>query len=353
MRKNEGFVLVLALVIATVVLLYILILTGKIFVQRRQVDYSYYREKALALAESGVDAGLAALNQISLSSPFTVSGSIEEMGTFTVEVVSSTTEATITSTGIAEHGSNQIRRTVRVQAIDLASFIFDAPVIGLNGVTVGGGGRIYGDVVVGPGAPAPDPEKVEGEIRELDIPMELPRVPPPSTFDFVDDTLTESDSPIDTGGTYKFDNMQIPSNKVLEITATDEAVVIYIDGNANINGTVWIASGCSVTLYVSGNTSIAGQGIVNESEDPSKFVLYGYSKCSFTSENINFYGVVYAPEININVTGGVIQGCLVGDTVSVGGGGEVYYDSRVKDIGIPGVPKFIFAPGSWEEIKGF
>jgi len=353
MKKNEGYIFVLALVIATVVLLYILILTGKIFVQRRQVDYSYYRERALALAESGVDAGIAALNQINPASSFTVSGIIEGMGTFTADVVSSTTQATITSTGIVERGSNEIRRRVRVQAIDLTSLIFDAAVTGVNGVTVGGNGYITGDVVVGPGAPAPDPDKVDGQIRELNIPMELPRVPPPSSFDFENDKLTQSASPIDTGGTYRFNSMQISPNKVLEITATNEPVVIYIEGNVNINGEVRIASGSSVTLYVSGNTSIAGQGIVNESGDPSNFVLYGYSKCYFTSENIYFYGAVYAPEININVTGGQIWGCLVGNEVSVGGGGEVYYDPRVKNIDIPYVPKFVFAPGSWEEIKGF
>ena len=352
--NNKGYILFIGLWIATVLFIFLTILTTKVFIQRRQVDYSYHREKAFALAESGVDAGLATLNQISPSSPFTLSGSIEGMGTFTVEVVNSTTEATITSTGIVNRGSTQIRRTVRVQAIDLAALIFDAAVIGVTGVKVSGTGYIDGDVVVGSGGETPDPDKVSGEIRELDIPMELPKVPPPSgPFDFEDDKLTEDDSPISSGGTYRFGSMQISSNKVLEITATDAPVIIYIDGNVNINGEVRIASGSTVTLYVSGNTSIAGQGIVNESGDPSKFVLYGYSKCDFTSENINFYGAVYAPEISIKVTGGLIQGCLVGNTVSVGGGGEVRYDPRVKNIHIPDVPKFVFAPGSWEEIKNF
>ena len=75
MKENKGYIMVLALIVASACLLYTLILTVRIFVQRRQVDYSYSREKALALAESGVDAGLATLNQIGPSSPFTLSGS--------------------------------------------------------------------------------------------------------------------------------------------------------------------------------------------------------------------------------------------------------------------------------------
>lgn len=355
MEKERGYVLVLALLIATCILLYIIIQTGTIFIQRRQVDYSFYREKAFALAESGVDAGIAALDQLSLPESFSVSGTIEGMGTFTAQVTSSASQATVTAMGVVSHGSNTITKTIRVRLINLSSLIFDAAAIGLNGVNVSGtGGYIDGDVVVGPGAPAPDEEKVSGDIRELDIPMELPRIPPPSSFSSWgdDDKLTDDDSPINTGGTYRFESMQINSKKTLEITAVGEEVVIYIDGDATINGELKIASGCSVALYVSGKTSIAGQGIVNESQDPSQFVLYGYSKCDFTSENIEFYGAVYAPEISIKVTGGIIQGALVGNTVSVGGGGLVRYDSRVRNITLAGVPKFVFAPGSWEEIKG-
>ena len=136
------------------------------------------------------------------------------------------------------------------------------------------------------------------------------------------------------------------------IAATDSIVTIYSEGNVTINTELRIASGASLRLHAGGNVNIAGNGVINESGDPTNFVLFADGKCDITGSS-DFYGIVYAPEIDIKITGGgAVYGCVIGDTVTVGGGGEIYYDPRAGGLEIPGLDCFLPIVGSWKEIRG-
>jgi len=351
MNKNEGSVLVLSLIITMVLSILLMTLTTRILVQRRQIDYSYHQEKTFALAESGIEVALACLSEKNLSEPYpTISGAIPGMGTFLVEITGSTTAIIITSTGSVHHISTNTKRKIALQAVNLGEFIFDAAIVGIDEVTISGGGHVWGDVMVGFGGTPPATADVTGNIKVTDSEIELPEVTPPSSpFDHDHAGTTLGPGIISESGTYRYGDIKVDG--LLEITATDAPVIIYVEGNVNLNGEIRISSGCSVSLHVEGNINLAGQGIANKGGDPTNFILYGAGKCDFTGSEI-FYGVVYAPEINIEVSGGgAVYGSLVGNTVKVTGGGEVHYDPRVGGLSIPSLENFLFIHGSWKEIS--
>jgi len=361
-KGQEGSVLIISLAISAVILILLGIFLGTIVAEKRRQQRSFRSNQAFNLAEAGIEYGIWALNNEDITTwdkdeagdpvtSFTVNTSGEKIGCSTVAITSSTIAATITSTGSVSYDSANIDREVTINAENVGAFIFDSAIVGVNGVTISGGGHVWGDVVVGPGVTPPATADVTGDIEVADSEIELPAVSPPSSFDYYnyDDTYNISSGEtrtISSGGIYKYDSMKV--NGTLEINATGASVIIYVEGNVNINGEIRIASGCSVSLYVGGNTSIAGNGVVNESRDPSKFVLYGSGKCDLTGSS-DFYGVVYAPEVNIKVTGGAkVYGCLIGNTVKVSGGGEVHYDERVADLANASLFKnFKFKPHSW------
>ena len=117
--NNQGYVLVMGLLIASALLILLSTITGTIIIQRRLVDRSYYRERALALAESGIDVTVAYLNEKNLSKPELLTGNIAGMGEFEVRVVSSDNTVTLTSTGYSkqkDEGKSKAQRTILVIA---------------------------------------------------------------------------------------------------------------------------------------------------------------------------------------------------------------------------------------------
>ena len=340
MNNQEGSVLIISLAISAVILILLGIFLGSIVAEKRRQMRSFCSNQAFNLAEAGIEYGIWALNNEDITtwdkdetgnsvSSFTVNTSGEKIGCSTVAITSTTASATITSTGSVSYDSANIDRKVTINAENLGAFIFDSAITATSEVTVTGNAI------------------VEGAITTVSV--ELPEVVIPS-FDSTD-TLDETESPITSGGTYEYGNMNLTTGETLQIAATGASVVIYIKGDATINGEIQIASGCSVSLYVGGKTSIAGQAKINENGDPSKFVLYGAGPCQFTANNVVFYGVVYAPEVEVKVTGGLICGCLIGGTVDVAGNCTIRYNSRVADLAdSPLFKNFKFKPHSWQEI---
>lgn len=134
-RKNSGYIMVLALVVATIIMIYLLMVTGRIFVQRRQVDHSYHRERALALAESGIDTSVACLNEKNLSKPYpAISGTIPGMGNFLVRITSSGSTINLNSTGYSKsNGEILAQRSVEVSC---KKPVFDYAVATRGGINV-------------------------------------------------------------------------------------------------------------------------------------------------------------------------------------------------------------------------
>ena len=116
-------------------------------------------------------------------------------------------------------------------------------------------------------------------------------------------------------------------------------------------GSIVIDSDDYLTLYITQEMRSMGGGIVNDSKVPSHLRIYGGADC--TAIDIggtpDFYGVVYAPNANIDCNGtGDIYGSVVGDFVRVLGTPIIYYDVALQDD--PSLP-VLTVLRNWEEIS--
>lgn len=132
----------------------------------------------------------------------------------------------------------------------------------------------------------------------------------------------------------------------------------YCDG-ISLSGQSQVSTTGRVTLYVKGNMSIGGKGIINNGDSAggaalaSNLQILGTPACTSVSISGNgaLTAAVYAPEANIVLNGGgssgSVFGSLSGRTVSFNGNGTVlHYDEALQSV--PGVVTG-FRPKSWEE----
>jgi len=381
MMKSEGYILVIALWIAIVLFIFLTTLTTRIFIQRRQIDLSYHQERALALAESGVDVALACLNEKNLQGSSTViSGSIEEMGNFSVQISSPLSDTiTVLSTGYSKKedkvmAEREVKVTVQSQELNLfnysvfaygGSIILDDSFIDSYDSTSGSyedqainkdevSGYTYARSNASVGTTSTDPDAVLldansvifGDIS-LGLEAEFPQPVPPINFDYdysgtAEGFLSISGSEVyqlNEPGTYRYDVISISGNGVLEINAS---VTIYVAGDVRVNdlditgnGEIRIAPGCTVDFYVGGNLKVAGNGIVNLSSDPSALAIYGTEETTDIQlqGNAAFCGLVYAPQANVTIKGStpVLYGAVVANSIDIGPHGRIHYDEAIKD----------------------
>ena len=130
------------------------------------------------------------------------------------------------------------------------------------------------------------------------------------------------------GGLYNFCSVSLSGNATITVAANVQAEV-FIDSPDDPG------SGCPSG---SGSLSMSGNGTwVNLAQNPLSLQLYVYglnngsSSLSY-SGNANIYGVVYAPQSQVAVTGnGKVIGGLAGKTVTITGNG-FNWDTRVKSL---------------------
>ena len=99
------------------------------------------------------------------------------------------------------------------------------------------------------------------------------------------------------------------------------------------NGGQWLIDNSAgpVTLYLTGQASIAGT-IITQNPDPEEFALYviGNDDVRLMSK-ASFYGVIYAPNSSIDVTGlGELYGSFIGHTTKLGSSSRVHYDTLLR-----------------------
>jgi len=330
--NNEGYIMILALMVAIVLFIFLQILTARFSVQRRQVDYSHYRTKALALAESGKDIGLAVLNQEDPSLPCTVSTvspGIQGMGTFIVEITGSSTAVTITSTGYSMQG-NTIRasRTVLVTA-KCESSVFDYGIASQGNLkledpdtTVDGDIYCDGDIdnqgasVSGVGVATGSISGetfFEGGVQEGAEQITFPEI----DMDYYKDNSDEFHS-----GDYSFGNRTLNGE------------IIYVEGDVTIDDVTLEGPG---VIVAEGSIKVSGNAQCGISEDAPVGLLSNSTNSTESDPAIKLekaadvYGIIYAPrgyikiETSSNIYGTIAGGAGIGIKVETGGG--IYYTS--------------------------
>jgi hypothetical protein len=118
---------------------------------------------------------------------------------------------------------------------------------------------------------------------------------------------------------------------------------LYIGGNLNINsgGSIYIAPGAKLNLYMDGPTaSMSAGGIVNVSGYPASFSYYGTTNNTLISYSggSDFIGTIDAPEADVVISGGAsIYGAVICNTyTSKSSGAGLHYD---ESLGGPGILK--------------
>ena len=143
-------------------------------------------------------------------------------------------------------------------------------------------------------------------------------------------------------GDYKASGVDLKSSDNLTI---DGNVRLYVAGNINMIGTskITINSGGTLTVYVSGNTKIAGNGVVNNSASDLNLQLYALKPTGNQAQtfdlNGNGYwsGLVYAPYASVTLNGGGangdMSGAIVGKSITLNGQVQFHYDENLRKHG--------------------
>jgi hypothetical protein len=225
-----------------------------------------------------------------------------------------------------------------------------------------GNATIYGKISTGPGGSvAIGPQGAVGDIAFVDTPSNNGRIEQgyftdDMNVDFAPVTLTGSyiwtPPPGSIGGTnyayilgsdnYRLMSLSLNSSSMI---VTGRASLFVGPGDISIGGnaSIIIAPGATLTLYMNGaNTSLGGNGIVNQNASALAFTYYGMP--NNTSVNIGgngtFVGTLYAPNADLTLNGGGaanedFSGAAIAKSVTIKGQFKFHYDEALQFIGPP------------------
>ncbi|MCZ6778576.1 MAG: hypothetical protein O7F16_06365, partial [Acidobacteria bacterium] len=88
-----------------------------------------------------------------------------------------------------------------------------------------------------------------------------------------------------------------------------------------------------VTIYITDTLKVTGGGGVNTGVDPTDLsILVTSNKNIVYSGSNDFYGSIYAPDSNVEVTGGgQFYGAAVGKEIKFSGGSSAHFDLALQD----------------------
>ncbi|MCB1123779.1 MAG: hypothetical protein KJT03_19650, partial [Verrucomicrobiae bacterium] len=149
-----------------------------------------------------------------------------------------------------------------------------------------GNGDIFGYVATGGGAPSFGPN---GSLKGKDTPNGVSIDTSRIAYDFYSDfpdvpqPSTSSSTAIPASGTIGNPSATYPtefyttsfSNKNNDTLVVDGPVRFIVDGGWTSKGEIQVTSNGSVELYITGDLDIGGNGIVNSDGIPADFVIYG------------------------------------------------------------------------------
>lgn len=157
-----------------------------------------------------------------------------------------------------------------------------------------------------------------------------------------------------SGDRYEVSNLRLSGSQRLIVTGKE--VALYIREGFSMTGLseVIIAPGASVKIYVGGDVALAGNGILNYSQNAASFEIFGLPTCKniAISGNAAFTGVIYAPQADVTMNGGGnniydVVGAIVANTAKMNGHFNFHYDEALGRAKI--LSKYSVA--SWRELN--
>lgn len=256
--------------------------------------------------------------------------------------------------------------------------------VGCLAVTMGsidiGNANIFGYVATGGGAPDVGPN---GEIRGFDTPgtvkvdtdriafdfwaeFKLIEAPPttPSTLTSLPPPSSQvveiGDPTGNTVQTYRISNLRLQNNPYHTLRIVGP-VVLIVDGDVSMSGnnaTIDVSHTGNLEMYVNGDFSCGGNGVVNRSNVAANCLIFGTNPTpngqTFTLHgNGGLTGAVYAPNARATLNGGgnrgQMTGSLVANEITINGGGSTYgfhYDEDLAELRADGSFRMDF----WREL---
>lgn len=239
-----------------------------------------------------------------------------------------------------------------------------------------GNAHIYGDVATNSGtvSGAANITGVERtDFYQEAIPKDAPSWPLGSytTFSTISNTTSlpasaSSSSP----ARYRLDGISLSGNasKILTIAGdhptppalpAQRYVEIYVTGNISVSGNtqIKVEPGVSAVIYFKGDVDVAGNGIINDNNQPGDLLMYGIQPAPGDTRNYEvklggngrISAAVYAPNHAVTINGGGtdghVFGSAVGKTVKMTGVTNLHYDEALGSGGFPSSYKIV----SWFE----
>jgi hypothetical protein len=159
--------------------------------------------------------------------------------------------------------------------------------------------------------------------------------------------LTGTDSLTLSPGQYVVNSISTSPGSVINInmpsSGTPAPVQIYVQGDSP-NASALLIQG---NVKMTGSTSASNLQIFYNGSEAIQVNPLG-------STNFNFMGQIYAPNssVSINTTGGVVNGSIVANNLSLSGTGNYYYDPRTVSSTGAGLPKGAAAGPGYTIIPG-
>jgi hypothetical protein len=408
-HKEQGFVLVIGVVVMAVLLLLAIPFLYQISFENKLTTKSYKSSAAMSLAEAGVDRAIWELNYGDISgwtgddtlrtmaiSSFQAAGG-NVIGDVGIRVVDPTADHPIVeSKGTVLYvGDKEVAWTVRSELGGFPPFKFAA--FGDDGIMIdrdvmidsydsrngdyddpgnvgsegdigtnsGDFSAIYmdnladlaGDAVSGYES---DPEsviitapaaKIDGEKRALPVPIEFPQITPPEGLTPMGDYSMSGTDSIFLSGEYGSFTME--ANSVVTI---EDDVIFYIAGNFYMdqNSRLDIADGASLQIIMGGGSFEMDQTSTmnNLSQDPTKFVLFGtelFTGNIYIDQSSEFYGAIYAPNalVELDQADG-FYGSIIANNVLFDQDTVLHYDKALEDLEILPSMGSLYLVKSWQ-----
>lgn len=193
-----------------------------------------------------------------------------------------------------------------------------------QGIDLSGSVDVYGDAMYGAGFDlvTDGHPQVWGVVAEQCCETQ----PPPADFaeaEFVNDNafigLTDRGRDPFSGTQWDF-----------VVTGNDNLTLnggTYYMTSALVDGRATVTITAPTTFYIVGPAEFTGDGVVNVSQKPGDLVIYSSGPTMTVSGTAGFYGVVVAPQADIQLLGtGEYFGLLLGRTLDVQGNSTIHVD---------------------------
>jgi hypothetical protein len=151
----------------------------------------------------------------------------------------------------------------------------------------------------------------------------------------------------------------------LNLTSTTKIIIdgpvrLVVSGSfyIGLNGgspSIGVSSNGTLEVFAAVDIAIYGNGMNNQTLDPSRMVVYGTNTLTVPDMNttVPFYGAIYTPNGNFTVAGNsTIYGSIVAKKVSFSGSAPVvHYDVNLRNKVFTGVDT-PYAISDWREPSG-